>query len=466
MYTGKRCHRGLILVPEVGELKFGAIFDLKITTALPDNALTVKLSCGGGGGIFPQPCDLTFSNQTPTTASTKLLAAISGIQYLTFKLEGPNAMNYDVPPPLAVFVYNEGSSFYFSKFSRPFVHSSCCQPSLPMPLLRCSMNPRFGVQFTSSCHWDKDGSTLKTKGIVFSSYNNMLLPVSVAGLKVTVRSGSSVDVEVPATASVNTCGNCNNQLINLKSSTDRCYQYRPKPEDLREFVSEQSLTKTFINEVTSKLLPNWINLTVSVDGHAIRRLVEADYRVSIATESKVIQLPGCESVILDRRGQFSVLLHNGALDVDLQTSSSDYEQIMLSFPNRGSFYCLVVDLCSGDRSPVYIGIPSTSQRDLQTINFLNEYIKRGWSFSLLSLIIHYYPYAVNTEYQFWNGLTHDYIAPVLMANIKANVKSNGFFVYQTTNVSFSFSGNLSYNYMIGSNEVYIYSVFIALINIP
>ena len=457
LYTGKRCHRGLILVPDIGEVKSGVGFPLQITAAEPNEAMKIALrdSCSPGGSyFFPVPCEIEFK-PSKTTATSIIRVYAPGIYYLKFNIKGPNAADYDAPQPLPIIVSSGLDPYYFKKLKSPYVYNSCCQPDRSMPLLRCGANPNNRVQFTSSCSWNSFGSSgSKTNGIVFSKYKNLSLPVSVAGLEIT-KTDLSVSLSVPSTAIVLACDNCKKLLQDLKviHSDEQCYNYRPLVEDLREFTSKQSLTRTFIRETQAKLMPNWLKFIVPDERNTHRSLVESDYRVSITSETEVLDLVGCESLILDKTGQFSVLLHNGPLDIDLNVSALNTERYPLSTPIKGQFYCIAVELCSGDSSPLYVGIPRSSQAEIVKIGFLDEFVRKGWKFTMHSFILRSTPVRTNDVFRYWNGLTQDYMLPMLESDIKINMESTGSFSYGMTNISFSFSGNVSYKYTLRRNEV-------------
>ena len=460
LYSGKTCNRGLILVPDVGELRSGKSFDLQITTAVPNETLKLALRkpCTfGGGGLFLRPCEVEFGPSS-TTATSTITGGIPGIYYLNFNVEGPSATDFEEPPPVVVIVKSGRNPYYFTKLTSPYVYNSCCElEESQIPFLKCGLNPRNSIQFTSSCSWESFGfNRWKTGGITFSSYNDLSLPVSVAGIEMS-KTDSSVSLSIPATKFFRKCGDCNKVLKKLSNinKDERCYEYMPITEDLSEFASKQSLTKTFLAEAQLKLLPNWLKLIVPDDSNALKKLVEADYRVSIGSETEVLQLVGCESLLLDKTGQFSVLLHNGPLDIDLKISTQNTEQQSLSAPNKGSFYCIAVDLCSGDTSPLYLAVPHSIQGDIVRISFLNKFIGKGWSFTMNSFIFWENPVKIDDAptFHYWNGLTHNYLLPMQESDVKIKMASTGLFSYGETNVSISFDGNVSYKYTLKRSDV-------------
>lgn len=458
MYTGKRCHRGLILVPEIGELQITSKYpSVELTIARPTNGLTVELlnDCNIHSGVnfYAYPCKLEFDH-SKTKEKFSIISFTPGVYYLNFILSGDDANAYDIPDPVPVIVSSGKESVYFSKLDSPYIYDSCCRSS-QIAQLKCGMNPQFGIQFTSSCGWKNLTNGISTNGIVFSGYKNLSLPVSVAGLE--INSGDSYIGTPREDESTSTCNDCNKVTLSELASTEvsigDCYKYGPKADDLREFVSKQSLAVTYISEIQSKLLPAWLTISVPNDVNATKVLAESDYRVSIVPEVDVTKLRGCESLILDKTGYFSVLQHNGPLNVSLMTSDTYHELHAFSSPLKGSFYCVAVELCSGHESSVYFGIPLSTQGSFQKINFLNEYIGKGWKLNFFSFIVQQnLKYYTIPAHKYWNGIKPDYSHPNQKRNLVISMMLDGTFAYGDTNVTLSFSGNISHNYA-AHNEV-------------
>ena len=462
LYTGNKCDRGLILVPDIGELQYSSSVQLQITVAAPNDTLTLILRnpCTlGGGGLFIRPCKMVFS-PSETTGQSRIIGGHPGIHYMTFKLEGADAISYKVPQPVPIIVGSGRSSDYFTKLNRfsPFVYSSCCELSLLLSHFRCGTNPRDSIQFTSSCSWKRTGSySVKTNGIVFSRYKNLSLPVSVAGIAMSKTDLSTVSLSIPSTESFQTCDDCKDLQndVSAINSDDTCYKYLPQSEDFRQFTARQSLIRKFLVEVQANLMPDWLNLTVPDDPDALRKIVEADYRVSIGSESEVRKLQDCEFLILDKKGYFSVLLHNGPLNFSLSTSTLSIEQHSISVPKKGSFYCFAVQLCSGDASPVYLSIPQSLQAEILNVGFLKKYLRKGWTFKMQSFIFWRNIVKISniSVSRYWNGLVHDYTPPMQESDVSIKMASTGSFTYKDTNASFYFDGSVSYKYTLKRNEV-------------
>jgi hypothetical protein len=456
LYTGKLCQKGLVLVPEIGALTTTQPLQFQLTVARPDVDLQVDFQpCASFSGIFFRrgisihPCKQIIDSST-TETKFLLTGHDAGIYYIDLSLSGTNARDFTAPDPIPVIVGSEEGSTYFKHLDHPYVYSSCCQPFGSMAVLKCGMNPKLGVQLSSSCGWEtlENGNVL-TNGIVFSHYNDLALPVSLAGLELTKeQSVSETRRELTISSS---CSTCNSTKLYDISSNNSCYEYIPTPDDLQEFITSQSLTVTYIAEIQSKLLPNWLTISVPDDPNALRRSTESDYSLSIISVNKVTELNGCESIILDKIGHFSVLQHNGELKLSLLTKHELFENITLT-NIEGSIFCSAVELCSGNTSSVYIAIPLLAQHNLHNISFINEHILKDWQLTFKSFIIH--QYEMNTDfpiYEYWNGVEHGYM-PFMKSDLIISMEAEKSFRYYDINVAFKFSGNLGYNYVI-DNEI-------------
>ena len=231
--------------------------------------------------------------------------------------------------------------------------------------------------------------------------------------------------------------------------------YQPTGEDSREFVTRQSLSTAFVNEVRNNLLPSWIDLEVTPDSETLTKVSETDYKITLATTTDVTTTPGCESIIIDSVGQFGVLQYDGPLNLTLQISRINYEDMHIPPPTRGSSVCIAVNLCLGENSPVYIGIPSSTQPSIQKISFIHNYVLRGWNIIFHSATVRKIPASFNYVVNFWNGLIPNYRPSSFQTNLVLNMETSGSFKYRHTEVSFSFFGNLSHDYVVDKSKVSI-----------
>ena len=425
--------------------------------ARPDEELIVDFndvcrSIGAGIGILPNGCQQIRFSRTQTMRQISIVPLSPGFFEFKIGLSGNNSVDYEQPQSIPVVVVSQGQdSPYFNTFGDNTIHvtRSCCS-SRTSPLI-CKPSIRsIPIVFQSSCNWTST-DYLSTGGIVFSSFNSFYLPISVAGLSISENSLSLSDAD---------CDSCPgltplNDIIFSNSQDEVCYSHQPTTSDVSEFVSKQSLETTFISTIQDSLLPTWLRLSVpSDDGR--QTLEQADLLVDIIEDEDLINNLFCPRMIIDSTGYFALLLHNGPLKVELQSSTDSYEtQAFISPPSR-SYYCIGVNLCFDRSSPVYIGIPPSAQSVIRNINFISEYVNKGWNLTFLSTIIRNLNDQTSgmvSKINYWNGVTPDYNPPFPRADISVNMEALGQFQYGDASIAVNFGGIYLYQYTTEMNEV-------------
>ena len=410
--------------------------------ARPDEELIVDFndvcrSIGAGQGIAPNGCQQIRFTRTETMKQISIISLSSGFLELKIGLSGINSRDYVQPQSIPVVVVSEGQdSPYFNTFGDNTTHltRSCCSSRTSPFMCKASIGSK-PIVFQSSCDWTSTTDSLTTSGIVFSSVNRFYLPISVAGLSISENRLSLSDTD---------CGSCPgltplNEITVSNSQDQVCYLHNSTASDATEFVSKQSLETTFISTIQDSLLPIWLRLSVpSDDGR--QTLEQADLLVDIIKDEDLINNLFCPHMIIDSTGYFALLLHNGALKVELQSS---YETQAFTSPPRGSYYCIGVNLCLDSSSPVYIGIPPSAQSAIQSISFISEYVNKGWNLTFLSTIIrnlNSQTAGMVSKINYWNGITPDYNPPFPRADISVNMEALGQFEYGDTSVGVKFGG--------------------------
>ena len=445
LYEGETCQRGLVVIDSIGSLKTREEKNITIR-AKPDNVTTYHFEgCRSPkipiqGTYFLDPCSLNFS-KTITSRTVTLSTFSPGSFYLKFD-------NVDAPP--VPFVVVSGSSPYFNNSVLEGLQPSCCGNTLPIcgeiivPVLK------------SSCSWDTMNEPQVTRGIVFIEYDTLKVPLSLAGLEITT---NTLTTTLPPSDSSVSCSSssssCNLTPLNqLSIFTGTCYQHMPTPEDLSEFVSNQSLTITFLSSIRSRLFPSWFSFDKAEDMNALNRLSNTDYFAKLASSDSLLNERGCESLVIENtQGQFILLQHNGPLSLgivnELPTRS------ILQSPSSPTYYCIAVHVCSGQSSPVHIGLPPSAQDGIKRIGFILNYVNRGWTFNFKSATLTKIPQMKQLTAKLWNGITYSRIFS--RANIQydtlVNIETEGQYSYEMTNVSLDFSGFVRYNYVTDETKV-------------
>ena len=436
LYKGKTCEEGLVLIDPIGSLK---IFSQKIITirAKPDFATTYQIEgCFGitipiQSSYFLSDCSLYFSNTT-TSRSLVLTAYVAGS--FSFKLVG-----VDTPP--VPFVISSGSSPYFDNSYFDGVQPSCCRNTLPI----C----RDPVELLSSCSWDETSQPHVTRGIVFIEYDNMKVPISLAGLQITT--SGTITTTLPPRDNTAMCDACDLTPIDqLSIFTGNCYEHISTPGDLSEFVKNQSLTVSFLSSIRSSLFPKWFSLDKAEDMNALNKLSNTDFLAKLVPSTILLAERGCESLIIeDSEGQFVLLQHNGPLNLTIKHESS----FILQSPSLYDYYCIAVHVCSGQNSPVYIGLPPSAQDGIRNISFISNYVRKGWKFYFKSATLTKTFQKSYLRKKIWNGVTYsEYFSRAnIQYNAIVNMEAQGQYTYGMTNINLSFSGFVRYEYITESS---------------
>ena len=411
--------------------------------AKPDQKTTYRFEgCGSfrtlgiiNGNYYLSPCVFKLSHNV-----TSINITLGGINLGSFlvKLYSANAM------PVSFVVTSNASSPYFSNLTD--VRSSCCANTLRI----CSESGAH--QLTSSCSWNKTSQTYVTRGIVFIEYDNMKLLISLAGLQITA--SGTITTALPP---LNSSASCSNKSCGFTNFTGDCYEHIPTPEDLSEFVRNQSLTVSFLSSIKSSLFPSWFSLDKAEDMDALNKLSNTDFLAKIVSSDELLRKSGCESLVVENsEGQFVLLQHNGPLNLRLETEVPS----ILQSPSPSNYYCIAVHVCSGQSSPVYIGLPPSAQTGINNISFISNYIQQGWKFNFQSATLTKMPQNSILKKKLWNGVTYsEHSSRVrIQYDTLVNMKAEGQYSYGMANVKLNFNGSVRYNYTTeGSSKVITYT---------
>ena len=416
--------------------------------AKPDTQTVYSFKdCTRGGAItfFLFPCKFTLS-RTKTSQSVTVYGIKPGSSNL--QLDGITGV-----PPVPIVVFSGSGSPYFNKFDH--IQSSCCARTPTS-----SVCGGVTVQLKSSCSWQTKPHLL-TRGIVFMTYDNLMVPLSLAGVTIT----STLTTMLPSTTSSAVCaGDCNltplNQLDSLTDGT--CYEHIPTPDDLSEFVERQSLTKSFLSSIRSALFPSWFNISITNDPDALNKLSNTDYLAKLVSSNILLSERGCESLVIEEKneGRFLVLQHNGPLNFKIED-----EQSLLQSPSLSDYYCIAIYVCSGQNSSVYIGLPPSAQDGIKSISFILNYVRKGWKFDFKSASLSKTPQDSILKERLWNG--HSYAEHSSRANLQydtlVNMEAQGRFSYEVANVNLNFSGFVRYKYTTRRDEVSLHIMNILIV---
>ena len=443
LYEGETCQRGLVVIDPIGSLKSRDVRMITIR-AKPDNVTTYYFEgCRSRFvpiqlGYFLSSCSLEFSKSI-TSRNVILTAFKPGSFYLK--------LDYIDSAAVPFIISGSDSSPYFDSPFLEGIQPSCCQRNFQI----CPDQP---TALNSSCSWETTSELLVTRGIVFIEYDTLKVPLSLAGLEVTKNTLTTTlppsDSSVSCSSSSSSCSLT--PLDQLTIFTGTCYQHMATPEDLNQFVSNQSLTFTFLSSIRSSIFPSWFSLDKAEDMNALNRLSSTDYLAKLVSSDSLLNERGCESLVIENtQGQFILLQHNGPLSLRIINELPT----MLQSPSSSNYYCIAVHVCSGQSSPVHIGLPPSAQDGIKRIGFILNYVNKGWTFNFKSATLTKIPQMKQLTAKLWNGITYGRIFS--RANIQydtlVNMETEGQYSYEMTNVSLDFSGFVRYNYVTDETKV-------------
>ncbi|XP_019853361.1 PREDICTED: uncharacterized protein LOC105313106 isoform X2 [Amphimedon queenslandica] len=421
-YEGKTCERALVLIDPIEPVMIGDHKKISVRSK-PDKETTYRFrdcSFGGARRAFIFTCTFTL-NKTKTIENVTVVGLKPGPYIL--QLEG-------VSPVDMLFVSGSNESLYFNKSDN--IQPSCCSST------HASIcGDQIPVQLNSSCSWDSD----TTRGIVFIIYDNLTVPLSLAGVNIS----SENNIALPLEDDDAMCSNCANKLTELGSG--KCYKHMPTPDDLSEFVKRQSLTNSFLSSIKSSLFPSWFNISITDNLNAIDKVSSTDYLAKLVSPAKLINEKGCESLVIGdkNKGRFLVLQHNGPINLTLENEQS----FVLNSRSPSDFYCIAVHVCSGQRSPVYIGLPPSAQDGIKKISFISNYIKKGWTFDFKSVSLSKTLQQSVLQTKLWNGYQYmqQHSGIHFQYDTLVNMNVQGMFSYGIANVALTFRGLAQYKYI-------------------
>ena len=441
-YGGPTCSIGIVHIPSIPTLLKNAPSTSLEIAASPDESLTVHIR--GGAGIQVTPSRVTI-RYPETKTEFNITGKHSGLYTLQYFLSGRSADSFASPRPSVVFVTRPrfgSSNWYFQAVDSNIgvLKESCCAPNATL-YSECPMSTE-KVELLSTCSWQQSGHSYTTSGIVFSRYSYLSLPLSITGIKVTL-SGNSLITELPQSfSSSSTCTPCEANRNNTADPTrpfpseyEKCYYYNFTIVDLEDLLTSHSLVTTYLNRILS-ILPSWIaiirirdqNLNFNID----------DYATSLVSSTDLSGLTGCEELIWDEPGLYSVLRYKRPLASFISGRPLFYLPTLIDAP-----LCFAVNLCKGTSSPVSLQLAPSLQINIKSLPFLQLYIARQWEFTIYSAVIFNTPKSIFVSNAYWNGSAlYAPSLPPFDLMMKTDVTVN--FSSSILGVGFDFSGSVYY----------------------
>ena len=442
-YNGPTCNRGIVTIQSIPTIIKDEPSTMLEIAASPDEALTVHIESNDEKGLNVTPSQVTIEFPE-TKAQFNIQGKQSGRYTLKYVLSGSSADSFATPQSSAIFVTRprSGSSFrYFQAVdsNTGILRQSCCAPDNSV-FSGCPMSTD-EVQLLSTCSWQQSGQSYTTSGVVFSQFSDLSLPLSIAGIKVTLSENSLV-TELPESPSSSTCTPCDANEDKIADPTkpfppeyEKCYYYNFTIVDFEDLLTSRSLGNTYFNRVGA-ILPLWIRIIQAPENNPSFNI--DDYSGSLVVPADLTGIPGCAEIVADEPGLYSVLRYGRSLASFISGLPLFYRPSPSDAP-----LCFAVNLCKGTSSPIFVQIAPSVQTNIKSLLFLRQYVARGWEFTIPSAAIFNTPKSIFVTNTYWNGSAlYEPLLPPFDLMMKTDVTVD--FSSGTLDVGFDFSGNVYY----------------------
>ena len=465
-YNGPTCNRGIVTIQSIPTIIENAPSTMLEIAANPDDALTVRIQSNDKKGLTVTPLQVTIK-YPETKAQFNIEGKQSGRYTLNYDLSGRSADNFATPEDSAIFVAKErfgSSNRYFQAVDANIgiLKQSCCALNTTI-YSNCPMKAE-KVQLVSTCSWlpHKGGQLYTTSGIVFSNFSNLSLPLSIAGINVTL-SQNSLITELLQSSSSSTCTPCDANRNNIADPTrpfpseyEKCYYYNFTTSDLEDLLTSRSLGTTYLNRIGA-ILPSWIRITPIPDRNPSFNI--DDFSGSLVRQDDLSGVPGCAEIVADEQGLYSVFRYSRTLASFISGLTLFYIPTLSDAP-----LCFAVNLCEGTSSPVFVQLAPSLQTNIKSLLFLRQFVARRWEFTIPSAAIFNTPKSIIVNSTYWNGsaLYQPSLPPfdlMMKAEVTVDLSSG------TLGVGFDFSGNVHYlfNRMVVRIVLYVHYLITSVV---
>ena len=442
-YNGPTCNRGIVTIQSIPTIIENEPSTMLEIDASPDDALIVSMQSNDEKGLNVTPSRVTIT-YPETKAQFNIEGKQSGRYTLNYVLSGRSADSFATPEDSAIFVTRSrfgSSNRYFQAVDTNvgILRESCCAPDTSV-FSECPMSTN-EVEFLSTCSWQRNDSSYTTSGVVFSQFSELSLPLSIAGINVTL-SRNTLVTELPQSSSSSTCTPCVDNQNNIADLTkpfppeyEKCYYYNFTIVDLEDLLTRLSLGTTYLNRIGA-ILPSWIgvrpfhgqNPSFNVD----------DFSGSLVVQPDLSGIPGCAEIVADEPGLYSVLRYSRTLGLFINGWPLFYRPSPSDAP-----LCIAVDLCKGTSSPVFVQLAPSVQPNIKSLPFLRQYVARGWEFTIPSVATFNTPKSIIINSTYWNGSAlYQPSLPPFDLMMKTDITVD--FSSGSLGVGCDFSGNVHY----------------------
>ena len=410
-------------------------------SARPPSDIVVDLM---GRGLQVIPRKITLNNET-TSGTFQVSGQRAGHYTLSYQLRGSTSVEFEMPDSSPVLVSMNRSDDRVNRYFRyqgtepGIVVESCCKDQ-DLVYSECPMSTN-SITFRSSCIWISEGSRFETPGIVFAENRNLVLPLSISGIRVLYdrRGEISSGLSVISVAFCKSCSSNQGRLLTSKPLDPRnCYFYQFDSGDVEDMLKSNSLAKTFIDRV-ARLFPPWLSVSVPNNETDSISFYDIDIATSLIKHEDVHKLSGCESISTSDPGLYMVLRYSRGFEVTVLGGSVSYRSIS---PTDRNPVCVAVNLCQDVDSPIYAGLPSDVQSIVRQLPVLAPYNQDNWQYSIESATLYSQANEVAIADVYWNG-TEFYSPAVLTPDLRMETTATLRFESGPISIQMKYKGAVS-----------------------
>ena len=357
------------------------------------------------------PLSVTFSRNS-TSQNISISANKPGIYKLKFTVD--EGLDIEDIPPASVIV-TDGDSNEPNYFIRNEVEHGLLVPGKCLHTddinktgiarldIKCPNDN--DVFFNSTRTWSTKG-TVNSQGILFSNNNGFLMPIAVAGAKLSKPMEGGPYIDLDSLNIFELTHGCNRQ--NSDACEDRCLSVN----DINDILLYESLAFTYLHQ-SRALIPKWLRLKARPSNRTVHNL--QSYMVTLVYNDGFELLQDCNELTALTNGLYSILIYTGSLDVQLNNETRKLNSSEIPI-------CFATNLCEGAKSPLYMTIPNNAQSELESLQFMQDLERKGWTIVINSLAIS--NSTINVEphgkLSYWNGIQYfqpDQVIPNMVATL-------------------------------------------------
>ena len=357
-YTGDSCQYGTIHLPEIPSLNLSVPFTFTVEVSKPDENLDISFVSPQDLNVQPSKISVFYDGYQRLHSITLTPNKVGTFQ-LSITLEGTNR-NAFINPGTQLIVVSDPSAEvvdYFEQFGLiPGIMEPGCCPSST----KISCNSGNDVTFISTCSWAINRNIHRTSGIVFSKFNNLVIPLSVGSARIVGNDPTSFTVSERE----QNCSVCTS-----------CETFQPSPDNIIAFYETEALVVTFLNS-TRSFFPSWFQVnsqpndrTYSISSHVLGLSTTLDSEAcSSFPEGKILGSESPTYSILTYEGLAKLIINKDEIPLSVGTSP----------------LCFSLDLCSGLDSPIFLSFPHTLNDDIPVIQ---NFTSRGWKINIVGMAL-------------------------------------------------------------------------------